>query len=234
MLSYWIFIFDNKMNNQELDVSNYHKESEKIEASFFAELILLLSPLVMTLSSIYPLTKQRIDAEVLSWKIANNDAVKNINKEHIDKALAVVDKIFKKKVATDSIIYVDANEDLINNILGDLAIKFKELAIIDQAYPMSKEARDDYLDSIQRSLDDKIELFSTMSTISTIRAMMFDNATEEGYTEYQWHTQRDRRVRPTHAYMDGRWVNFNDPPKETGGYHVAQDWGCRCFASKFR
>lgn len=50
---------------------------------------------------------------------------------------------------------------------------------------------------------------------------------EAGYTHYIWHTQRDDRVRGTHAINSGKMFAWNAPPP-TG--HPGEDYNCRCWA----
>lgn len=52
---------------------------------------------------------------------------------------------------------------------------------------------------------------------------------------YDWNTQEDRQVRPTHRILAGKTFDYNDPPttidrygrKHTG--NCGTDWGCRCW-----
>lgn len=50
-----------------------------------------------------------------------------------------------------------------------------------------------------------------------------------GVSAYIWQDSDDARVRPTHAAMDGKKVEWSKPPASTGG-HAGQAIRCRCWA----
>jgi len=47
-----------------------------------------------------------------------------------------------------------------------------------------------------------------------------------GIKGYTWRTSRDERVRATHATLEGKHFEWNDPP-EVG--HPGEDYQCRCY-----
>ena len=49
-----------------------------------------------------------------------------------------------------------------------------------------------------------------------------------GVTQYIWRTSHDERVRESHKLMDGKVVDIDTPPPETGGKHAGFDYNCRC------
>lgn len=49
-----------------------------------------------------------------------------------------------------------------------------------------------------------------------------------GIRQYIWRTSHDNRVRESHKLMDGKVVDIDTPPTETGGKHAGIDYGCRC------
>lgn len=49
-----------------------------------------------------------------------------------------------------------------------------------------------------------------------------------GINSYTWETAGDERVRDEHEYMQGRDVEWDDPPAETGGQHAGEPVNCRC------
>lgn len=49
-----------------------------------------------------------------------------------------------------------------------------------------------------------------------------------GVTQYIWRTSHDERVRESHKLMDGKVVDIDTPPTETGGKHAGFDYNCRC------
>jgi len=57
---------------------------------------------------------------------------------------------------------------------------------------------------------------------------------ENGITQYRWSSSHDERTRPDHKALDGKIINWSDPPivdKSTGRKaHAGEDFGCRCVA----
>lgn len=51
---------------------------------------------------------------------------------------------------------------------------------------------------------------------------------ELGLGKYIWRTQRDERVRSSHAQHEGEVYSWDNPPADTG--HPGQDYQCRCWA----
>jgi len=45
--------------------------------------------------------------------------------------------------------------------------------------------------------------------------------------KYIWRTQKDNKVRSSHADRDGKIYDWDDPPP---GGHPGEDFGCRCWA----
>lgn len=211
-----------------MQVENYHKPSEKIEDEFYLELLALLTPLLLSLQELKPLTKEKIHAEIAGWLVLNAAAINRLNEEQIVKIKTIVDDIFNDDLVTDLQVkkYTDANNDLVNNIITDIRTKYEELSTISHNYPLNINVKQDYVQNINNFVDDKTKLFAVMSTISNMRALLFESAALVGFTEYRWRTQRDNKVRPSHAYMEGKWVRFDSPPSETGYYHVGEDWNC--------
>lgn len=63
-------------------------------------------------------------------------------------------------------------------------------------------------------------LFVTKYTLAEFKQL--------GIKQYIWRTSHDNRVRESHKIMDGRIVDIDTPPVETGGKHAGIDYGCRC------
>lgn len=51
-----------------------------------------------------------------------------------------------------------------------------------------------------------------------------------GITGYTWTDSGDERVRESHEDMDGRYVEWDDPPSLTDGQHAGEPVNCRCVA----
>jgi len=130
--------------------------------------------------------------------------------------------------------YVNINEQILYiSVNGYIGSNLKLIALEQQLSPnLFTQAKQ--IDDLINKVEKKLELFSVMSVISSLRNFMFDNAKENGWTEYRWMTCRDNRVRPTHRMMDNKWVPINEAPQLTGYNHVGEDWGCRCWACEYR
>lgn len=55
-----------------------------------------------------------------------------------------------------------------------------------------------------------------------------ERQTDVGVTAYVWRTSMDDRVRDSHAANEGKTIQWDDPPLETG--HPGQSVMCRCWA----
>lgn len=61
---------------------------------------------------------------------------------------------------------------------------------------------------------------------------------EGGFQYYVWTTKKDDRVRPDHARLEGRIINWNDPPvvdlRSGRRAHCGGDYNCRCTAAPYK
>lgn len=221
-----------------LSIKNYHPASEKIENKYACELLILYSTLFVNLNNIQQLNKHDIDTTVALWKIEHQREIQTINQQYVEAAELIANRMIAPANTFMNELKVDklstANDQMLNVTTEYIKQKFIELAVLEQNYNYGQQLSTEFLHSTIKTTEDKIALFTTMSTIGNVREFLFGNAESHGYTQYYWHTQRDNRVRPTHAAMDGEWVYFDQAPAITGYHHVSQDYNCRCYASKFR
>lgn len=221
-----------------ITLTNYHKESVKVEKEYETELLIPFGELLTKLNSIDILTTRDINDVVNMWKLQNLDEIREINTIFVEKAEEIANKqippLSSYQNERKSDLLIIANDQMLNVTTESIRQKFIELAVLEQNYNYNTEQSTEFLQSIVKTTEDKIELFTTMSVIGNIKEFIFANAESHELIEYLWRTQRDSRVRPTHAYMDNKWVRIDQAPKETGYYHVGQDYNCRCWAYKFR
>lgn len=221
-----------------IQLDNYHRESMEVESQYADELLLLFGGLLTRLNDIKILTKRDIDNTVNLWKIENINDIQEINTIFVEKAENIANSQIPPQNSYQNERKVDslavANDQMLNITTEYVRQKFIELSVLEQNYNYSDKASTDFLQSIASTTQDKIVLFTTMSTIENVKEFLFDNAIANDFSEYEWATQRDSRVRPSHAAMEGKWVKINQPPRITGYLHVGQDWNCRCWARRFR
>lgn len=70
------------------------------------------------------------------------------------------------------------------------------------------------------------------TSISTVQTQITrQRAKAIGSPGYIWRSAGDDDVREDHAAMDGRFVEWDDPPVFGGrACHAGEDYGCRCYA----
>lgn len=220
-------------------IKNYHPTSMKYEDKYTKDLLEYFGFLLLDLNNIKDLTKGKINETIAAWKDKYQDELEEVNRIHVLK----LDKFSDKTIPTDETKreqttlvnqLTNANMDMLNVNVDFLRQKFVELKTLENTYNYSKSMSDEFVRQVASSLEDKIVLFATMSTIGNLRELLFGNAESQGYTEYLWITQRDSKVRPSHAAMDGKWIKFDAVNPQPAGYHVGMDYNCRCFIGAVR
>lgn len=58
----------------------------------------------------------------------------------------------------------------------------------------------------------------------------FETKNTQPTTHYVWRTQRDGKVRSSHAEREGQVFSWDEPPE---GGHPGEDYGCRCTAEPY-
>lgn len=211
----------------------------KYEDKYTKDLLEYFGFLLLDLNNIAELTKGKINDAISQWKDKYQDEIEEVNHDHLLK----LDTFSNKTIATDetkreqtTLIrqLSNANTDMLNVNVDFLRQKFIELKTLENTYNYSPAMSDTFVQQIASSLEDKIVLFATMSTIGNLRELLFGNAESQGYTEYLWITQRDSKVRPTHVAMDGKWIRFDAINPQPAGYHVGMDYNCRCYIGAIR
>jgi SPP1 gp7 family putative phage head morphogenesis protein len=220
-------------------IKNYHKESIKYENKYAEELLVIYGILISMLNKVQRLTEKSIEDTIRLWKIEYAKEIEELNANYVNKLHEFSNRIVPtkekfKQQETQVKKLTNANDDMLDVTTDFIKQKFTELSILERTYDYSSEQGNKFLEQIVNSTEDKIVLFATMSTINNLRELIFGNAESEGWTEYQWRTQRDSKVRPSHAAMDGKWIKFDDPSPQPAGYHVGEDYNCRCWSIDFR
>jgi SPP1 gp7 family putative phage head morphogenesis protein len=91
-------------------------------------------------------------------------------------------------------------------------------------------ATDDLADEIKALYDvtDSRAAFIARDQIAKMNGVLTEvTQTSLGITGYIWRTTGDARVRDTHAALDGKHFDWDDPPAPG---HPGQDYNCRCQA----
>jgi hypothetical protein len=219
-------------------LKNYHEYSKKLEDKYNTDLLEKYSPLLLLLNDIKKLNKSNINDVIVSWKKEywqDIEAITLLNIQKIDKytnTLITGDETERQQsVLIDGMVL--QNMRLLDQTTENIRQRFTELGVLENgAY--SAELATKNVQGIVNSVEKSLDLFAVMSTMGNMRELIFGNAESVGWEQYQWRTQRDSRVRPTHAAMDNRWINIDDLTPQPAGCPVSQDYNCRCWAINFR
>lgn len=216
-------------------IKNYHKQSIKYENEYEDELLVIFSGLLNNLNDIDNLSKTSVVSTLAEWKRENKDLLDSLNRQQVKQITEFTNTILPGKLSNTGVDkYTRATNNMLDVTTDYIKDKFIELSVLEGNYNYSPELSTKFLRDIARHTEDKLALLATMTYTAGISTLLTDNAIDEGYTEYQWHTQRDNRVRPAHAHADGKWFSLFEAPKLTNYYHAGQDYGCRCWMSDFR
>ena|ERR1700761_9614440 len=217
-------------------IENYHEKSIQWEDKYTIALLFGFNILLDKLNNLDILTYTTINETITSWLTEYGIKNKEIIKKHIIKVVKYANKIIPNTQPQYDEINNTINNDyqLLNVTTDYVRHKYIELGLLEHNPRYSIESSDKFIQSIINNIETKIGLFATMSTMLAFSSFIFDNALAQEYTEYKWRTQRDSKVRHTHAAMDNRWVKINGTPPHPVGCHVGEDYGCRCWAIEFR
>jgi SPP1 gp7 family putative phage head morphogenesis protein len=120
---------------------------------------------------------------------------------------------------------------LITSIPTDAARRVHELTmqgLVDGTRSREIEAEIMRTGDVTRSrarLIARTETARTASVLTQVRAQSI------GCDGYIWRTSKDAQVRPSHKKLEGRYVEWNDPPECDPPHraHAGQIWNCRCW-----
>ena len=76
-------------------------------------------------------------------------------------------------------------------------------------------------------------LIARTEVARTASALTMARATHIGATHYYWRTSSDADVRKSHKKMNGKIIEWANPPKvdeNVEPYHAGMIWNCRCYA----
>jgi len=217
---------------------NYHEKSIKMENEYARELLVLFGFLLLDINKNKELTKANILATVVAWRKQYGDEIKQITNDHITKINAYASKIMQNNLSpTQSKELISKLTSNSNNLLGIttdyIQTEFIELGMLEKQ-TTSTFILDRQLQTITNQVEKKIVTHAEQSTKFDFKTIIFNNAYSQGWEEYCWETQRDSKVRPSHAAMDGKWVEITDQNPSPAGCPVGEDYNCRCYALNFR
>lgn len=83
----------------------------------------------------------------------------------------------------------------------------------------------------------KAELIARTEVSKTSTALTEARSRSIGISWYIWRSSEDQRVRSSHSYMEGVFINWDNPPspekligeKHLGYYHAGNIFNCRCY-----
>ena len=185
--------------------------------------------LIEQLRVLYQRRYTKAEAEALAAQYANR--VKAFSAEQIQEQ-------FRRVLGVDAIAVSPAIEDAVR-------VSVAENAELITSIP------EQYLTQVQREVFDAVrsgtstaelaDLLEDRYNVASSRAALIardqiskmNGALTEvtqravGITGYVWRTARDARVRDSHAALEGKSFDWNDPPSVG---HPGQDYNCRCDA----
>lgn len=126
---------------------------------------------------------------------------------------------------------LDENVHLITSLPLDAAARVHKLTIeglLDstRAGTIAKEiGRSGEVSKSRAMLIARTEVARTASVLTQVRSE------HVGSTQYIWRTSRDSVVRPSHRAMEGKVINWDNPPTLSDGTitHAGQIFNCRCY-----
>lgn len=220
-------------------IKNYHTQSMKWEASYATYLLEKYGYLLLLLNDVRKLNKSTIDTAIQEWKAEYWDEIVETNIKYMKKLDTFSNKIVESdktdrqqeaqqaKLASDNNKMLDITTEYIRQ-------RFTELGILESGHNYSPDKATLFLKQIASNVQDKLNLFATMSMVSNLNTLLVTNAMSDGWEEAQWRTQRDSKVRATHAAMDNKWCRLDDPSPQPAGCQVGIDYNCRCYWINFR
>lgn len=223
---------------------NYQLELIKYEEDYKDKLLTILGFLLNEFDGGVSYSKKEIKEIIGAWLVENKNELDTINDNLINNLTNYSQEIYKEldksntniKKNNKIINKKEENTKLLNEINNNLIDSIEnKLNAIELNYKLNNNL-EDKITAIE-NLVNKVE--KNVKNISTnfCKNVVFNNlsimAIANGKTEYLWQTQRDARVRDTHAMMDNKWVSINNAPKITNYYHAGQDYNCRCYIGGF-
>ena len=220
-------------------IKNYHEQSMKWEDKYTEKLLEYYGILLIDLNNIKKLTKTNINVVIADWEKIYGQPIRELTRKYLYKLNDYADKLVpteqtskQEQKEVDKLIVT--NDKMLDITTEYVRQKFTELGVLESSYNYSQDLIDKFLQTVVNQVEDKLTLFAVMSTINNLRTLMFSNATSGGWTQYQWRTQRDAKVRPSHAAMDNKWCDIDDPEPQPVGCRVGEDYNCRCWAIRYR
>lgn len=221
-----------------MKIVNYHTHSMELERNYNNYLLRYFGTLLVDLNKIKVLNKAAINEKISIWQKDNLDALVTYNLNYVKKIKDYANEVIKPRGETkaekrgDIKTYADSNTEMSDITTEYIRQKFIELSILEKSYSYSDQQSTEFIQDVANTVSNRVELLAVMSTINNLREFVFDNADSRGFTEYQWRTQRDNKVRPTHANNEGQWFSLSTPTPITG--FPGHDYNCRCYAVAFR
>ena len=218
---------------------NYHDYSMTKEKQLFNNLLIPYGSLLYALQHTKDLSKENINKVVDEWTATHGDSINDTLKQQVTDLEAHSRSIIKAETplveqTEQADALLEANKIMLDVTTNNVKQKFIEIGVNEKAYGHDSKTVNTMMDEALNKTVDSLETFSVQSTINNLAQFIKKSAVAIGYTSYRWRTQRDSRVRPTHAKMDGKWFDISDESPEPAGFKPGIDYGCRCWMWEFR
>lgn len=122
--------------------------------------------------------------------------------------------------------------NLITSLPREAAEKVHELTVNGITRGLRAEELAEKIRGLGKVTESRATLIARTEVTRTAGALTMARARYVGAEGYIWRTAKDSEVRPLHRKLEGKFINFDDPPVagENGERaHAGMIYNCRCF-----
>jgi hypothetical protein len=210
----------------------------KWESKYTDELLEKYGFLLLMLNDIKELSQMNVKDTITQWQMEYGPEIKELTREYMAK----LDRYSNKQILGNETYkqqeekindLTNTNYQLLNLTTDYIGQQYIQIGLLESKDNFSPEQADQILQTTVNQTEDKVTLYATMAIAGGMIDFITTNAMSDGWTEGLWRTQRDSRVRESHAKMDNKWVRLDDPNPQPAGFQPGCDYNCRCWYIDF-